>query len=99
MPSVDRAIRGLFSLDRADLSRAMPAMAMAPFSSTAFVILLRPERSQTEWSIMMSLVPTKARVFLEAMVEIMIFGSPTGKERMTPVPRVVPMEPPKPMMP
>ncbi len=77
----------------------MPAMAWAPFPRTARVIRLRPERSQTEWSIMMSLVPTNARVSLEAMVVTMTLGTPTGNARMTAVPRVVPMDPPMPKTP
>ena len=36
-----------------------------------------------------SLVPTNARVSRDAMVEIITFGTPTDRLRMTAVPRVV----------
>jgi len=48
---------------------------------------------------MMSLVPTNACVSRETIVEIITLGIPTRKLHITPVPRVVQIESPRPMTP
>ena len=54
----------------------MPAIAAAPLRNTSRAMLLRPEMSQTAFSIAMSFRPTKGAVKPEASVEIISLGRP-----------------------
>ena len=74
-------------------------MAPAARDNTCRVMRFNPTRSTTEWNMRISLLPTKGRVSREAMVETISLGKPKGRDRMAPVPREVPMEPPRPIRP